>query len=152
MQPLTCSARLSTKQVETHSIFEGLFRAYGLPQAIRTDHGAPFATPACCRLSALSMRWITLGIRHQRMEPGRPEQHGAHERMDHTQKAEATRPPEQNQAVQQALFNRFWVEDNEERPRTRLQTLRLQKVSPMLPVYVVIDVPGCYNGSLVRQP
>jgi putative transposase len=70
---LGCTARLSTQQVEAQPVFERLFREYGLPEAIRTDHGAPFATPAFCGLSKLSVWWITLGIRHQRLEPGRPE-------------------------------------------------------------------------------
>jgi putative transposase len=64
--------------------------------------------------------WIKLGIRHQRIEPGRPEQNGAHERMHRTLKAEATRPPEQHQAAQQARFDRFCAEYNEERPHEAL--------------------------------
>jgi putative transposase len=117
---LSCAARLSTKQVEARPIFERLCQEYGLPEAIRTDNGAPFATPACCGLSQLSVWWITLGIRHQRMAPGRPEQNGAHERMHRTLKAEATRPPERHQAAQQARFDRFCRESNEERPHEAL--------------------------------
>jgi putative transposase len=117
---LGCTARLSTKQVEAQPVFERLFREYGLPQAIRTDNGAPFATPAFCGLSKLSVGWIKLGIRHQRIEPGRPEQNGRHERMHRTLKAEATRPPEHNQATQQARFDRFCREYNHERPHEAL--------------------------------
>jgi putative transposase len=117
---LGCSARLSTKQVEAQPIFERLFREYGLPGAIRTDNGAPFATPAFCGLSKLSVWWIKLGIRHQRIEPGRPEQNGRHERMHRTLKAEATRPPERNQTAQQARFDRFCQEYNHERPHEAL--------------------------------
>lgn len=118
---LACAARLSTKQVEARPIFASLFREYGLPEAIRTDNGAPFATPALCGLSKLSVWWIKLGIRHQRIEPGRPEQNGAHERMHRTLKAEATRPPEQNQKAQQERFDRFCAEYNQERPHEALQ-------------------------------
>jgi putative transposase len=117
---LSCAARLSTKQVEAHPIFERLFQEYGLPEAIRTDNGAPFATPAFCGLSKLSVWWIKLGIRHQRIAPGRPEQNGAHERMHRTLKAEATRPPERHQGAQQARFDRFCREYNEERPHEAL--------------------------------
>jgi putative transposase len=113
---LGCAARLSTTQVEAQPIFERLFHEYGVPGAIRTDNGAPFATPAFCGLSKLSVWWIKLGIRHQRIEPGRPEQNGRHERMHRTLKAEATRPPERNQAAQQARFDRFCQEYNHERP------------------------------------
>ena len=114
------SARLSTKQVEARPICERLFQDYGLPDAIRTDNGPPFATPAFCGLSKLSVWWITLGIRHQRIEPGRPEQNGAHERLHRTLKAEATRPPEHNQVAPQARFDRFRREYNDERPHAAL--------------------------------
>jgi putative transposase len=113
---LGCTAWLSTTQVEAQPIFERLFRAYGLPGAIRPDHGAPCATPACCGLSKLRVGWIKLGIRPQRLEPGRPEQTGSHERLPRTLKAEATRPPERNQATQQARVDRFCRESNHERP------------------------------------
>src|SRR5918996_3612800 len=117
---LGCTARLSTKPVEAQPVFERLFRAYGLPEAIRTDNGAPLATPAFCGLSKLRVWWIKLGIRHQRIEPGRPAQKGRHERMHRPLKAEATRPPERNQATQQARFDRFCREYNHERPHEAL--------------------------------
>jgi putative transposase len=117
---LGCAARLSTKQVEAQPIFERLFHEDGRPGAMRTDHGAPCATPAFCGLSKLSVWWITLDIRHQRIEPGRPEQNGRHERMHRTLNAEATRPPERNQATQQARFDRFCREYNHERPHEAL--------------------------------
>jgi putative transposase len=117
---LSCSARLSTKQVEARPLFERLFREYGLPDAIRTDNGAPFATPAFCGRSKLSVWWLKLGIRHQRIEPGRPEQNGRHGRMHRPLKAEATRPPEHHQSAQQARFDRFCREYNEERPHDAL--------------------------------
>lgn len=117
---LGCSARLSTKQVEARPIFEQLFQRYGLPEAVRTDNGAPFATPAFCGLSKLSVWWIKLGIQHQRIEPGRPEQNGAHERMHRTLKAETTRPPEQSQKAQQRRFDTFCHIYNDERPHEAL--------------------------------
>jgi transposase InsO family protein len=86
---LSCSAQLSTKPVEARPIFERLLHAYGLPEAICIDHGAPFATPACCGLSQLSVWWIKLG-RHYCIISGRPEHNGAHERMHRTLQAEAT--------------------------------------------------------------
>jgi putative transposase len=117
---LGCTARRSTKPVEAQPVFARLCREYGLPEAIRPDNGAPFATPAVCGLSKLSVWWLTLGIRHQRLEPGRPEPNGRHERMHRTLNAEATRPPEQNQAAQQARFDRFCREYNHERPHEAL--------------------------------
>ncbi len=117
---LACTARLSVKQTEARPVFEQLFRTQGLPRAIRTDNGAPFATPALCGLSKLSVWWIKLGIRHHRIEPGRPEQNGAHERMHRTLKAETTRPPERNQEQQQKRFDTFCREYNAERPHEAL--------------------------------
>jgi hypothetical protein len=117
---LGCTARLSTRQVEAQPVFERLCREYGRPEAIRTDNGAPFATPAFCGLSTRSVWWITLGIRHQRIEPGRPEQHGRHERLHRPLKAAATRPPEQHQAAQQARVDRCCREYHPERPHEAL--------------------------------
>jgi len=121
---LACAARYSVKQAEAQPIFEDLFRTYGLPEAIRTDNGAPFASPAFCGLSKLSVWWIKLGIRHDRIEPRRPEQNGAHERMHRTLKAEATRPPGANLSAQQLQLDRFRAEYNEERPHEGIQMRR----------------------------
>jgi putative transposase len=118
---LGCSARLSTQQVEAQPIFARLFRESGVPGAMRTDNGAPFATPACCGLAKLSVRWIKLGIRHQRIAPGRPAPHGRHERLHRTLQAEATRPPERNQTAPQARVERFCQAYNHERPHEALR-------------------------------
>jgi Magnesium chelatase, subunit ChlI/Integrase core domain len=130
-----------------------LFQEYGLPEAIRTDNGPPFATPAFCGLSKLSMWWIKLGIHHQRIAPGRPEQNGAHERRHRTLKAEATRPLERHQSAQQARFDRFCHEYNEERPyealafRTPASIYRLSP-RPMPAKLLTPAYPGHY---LVRR-
>ena len=129
---LTCTARLSVKQAEARPVFEHLFREYGLPRAIRTDNGAPFATPALCGLSRLSVWWIKLGIQHQRIEPGRPEQNGAHERMHRTLKAEATRPPERNQQQQQTRLVPSAASTTRS-ARTRRWGRRPRRHSPTLP-------------------
>jgi putative transposase len=113
---LGCTARLSATPVEAQPVFARLFREYGRPEAVRTDHGAPVAPPAFCGLSKLSVWWSTLGSRHQRIEPGRPEQHGRPERLPRPLTAEATRPPERNHATPQARFDRFCREYNHEPP------------------------------------
>ena len=41
---LACHGVLSTQTVNARPVFERAFRAYGLPVAIRTDNGVPFAT------------------------------------------------------------------------------------------------------------
>lgn len=100
--------------------FERLFHEYGLPRAIHTDNGVPFATQALCGLSRLSVWWIKLGIGHARIEPGQPQQDRAHERMHKTLKAETARPPERDTASQQTRFDSWRVEFNEDRPHEAL--------------------------------
>jgi transposase InsO family protein len=74
-------------------VLEWAFRTYGLPRAIRSDNGVPFATTGIHGLSQLNVWWMRLGIQHQRIHPGRPQQNGAHERMHRTLKRGAIRPP-----------------------------------------------------------
>jgi transposase InsO family protein len=73
------------------AVFESAFREFGLPDAIRTDNGPPFSTLAAGGLSRLAVWWIRLGIRPERILPGRPDQNGRHERMHSTLKAETAR-------------------------------------------------------------
>ena len=113
---LACKGLHSTENAGVQEVFEQLFREYGLPRAILTDNGAPFATVALHRLSRLSVWWIKLGIQPLLIMPGHPEQNGRHERMHRTLKAEATRPPRADMRSQQRAFNRFQLEYNTERP------------------------------------
>ena len=117
---LACVSRTSTATEGAQPVFQRLFAEYGLPLAIRTDNGAPFATPALGGLSRLSVWWIKLGIEHQRIEPGHPEQNGRHERMHRTLKAETTRPPAADDPSQQARFDGWRAEFNTERPHEAL--------------------------------
>jgi transposase InsO family protein len=63
------------------AICDAAMREYGLPERIRTDNGIPFATTSVRGLSRLSVKWMKLGITHERIEPGEPQQNGRHERM-----------------------------------------------------------------------
>jgi putative transposase len=117
---LTCRGLLSTKGVGVKPFFERAFREYGLPLAIRTDNGVPFATTGIHGLSQLNVWWMRLGIQHQRIHPGRPQQNGAHERMHRTLKRAAIRPPRANAAAQQRAFDAFRREYNVERPHEYL--------------------------------
>lgn len=110
-----------TNTWRVQAIFEAAFREYGLPQAIRTDNGAPFATRALAGLSRLAVWWIKLGIVPERIQAGHPEQNGRHERMHRTLKAEATQPPASNRRQQQQALERFRQEYNEVRPHEALQ-------------------------------
>jgi hypothetical protein len=117
---LRCRAVEKTDEPHVRAIFEAVFREYGLPEAIRTDNGPPFATPAPAGLSRLAMWWVELGIRHERIAPGRPEQNGRHERMHQTLKQETAQPPAANLRQQQQAFIRFEREYNWERPHEAL--------------------------------
>jgi transposase InsO family protein len=117
---LRCQALTSTKTVETRPVVERLFRELGLPRAIRTDNGVPFASTGIHGLCSLNVWWMQLGIAHQRILPSHPEQNGAHERMHRTLKAQTTRPPAANRRAQQRTFDRFRSEYNDERPHEAL--------------------------------
>lgn len=117
---LACQGLPSTKGYGVRRTLEHAFRTYGLPLAIRTDNGVPFATTGIHGLSQLNVWWMRLGIQHQRILPAHPQQNGAHERMHKTLKAEAIRPPRGSLAAQQRVFNSFRTLYNEERPHEHL--------------------------------
>jgi hypothetical protein len=111
----------SVAEAQAWPVFERLFREYGLPEAIRSDNGSPFASArAVARLSQLSVRWVKLGIRLERIEPGHPEQNGRHERMHRTLKQETARPPAASRSAQQERFDQFRGVYNEQRPHEAL--------------------------------
>lgn len=117
---LCTTAFRSTAQKPVIAEFERLFATYGLPERIRSDNGTPFSSQAPGGLSVLSVRWIALGIVLERIEPGHPEQNGAHERMHRTLKQEATQPAEANLTAQQVRLDRFRAEFNYDRPHEAL--------------------------------
>jgi len=118
---LLCEALESTKEEPVIHAFQQLFRERGLPMAIRSDNGLPFASPnGLYNLSRLSVWWLRLGIAIERIKPGRPQQNGRHERMHLTLKKEATRPPGANSLQQQATFDAFLHAFNTERPHEAL--------------------------------
>ena len=105
---LLCEALDSTKEVPVIEAFQQLFRERGLPVAIRSDNGLPFASPnGLYNLSRLSVWWLRLGIAIERIQPGHPQQNGRHERMHLTLKKEATKSAAVNFLQQQARFDRF---------------------------------------------
>jgi transposase InsO family protein len=118
---LLCEALESTREAPAITAFERLFRDRGLPLAIRSDNGVPFASPnALFNLSKLSVWWLRLGLAIERIKPGHPQQNGRHERMHLTLKKEATRPPGANSLQQQDRFDAFVQEFNLERPHEAL--------------------------------
>ena len=118
---LLCEALDSVRESSAIQAFQHLFAERGLPNAIRSDNGVPFASPnALFNLSKLSVWWLRLGIAIERIKPGNPQQNGRHERMHLTLKKETTRPPNMNSLQQQARFDQFVSELNTERPHEAL--------------------------------
>lgn len=136
---LLCEALDSTREELAFTAFERLFQERGLPGAIRSDNGVPFASAnALFNLSKLSVWWLRLGIGIERIKPGKPQQNGRHERMHLTLKKEATRPPGANSLQQQARFNDFVEEFNAERPH--------QAIGMKCPAELYTPSPRPYHG------
>ncbi len=134
-----CEALASTQATFAFRVFERIFKDFGLPQAIRTDNGSPFASPnSLFGLSRLSVWWLRLGISIERIRPGHPQQNGRHERMHLTLKKEATKPAAKNLLQQQERFDRFLDEFNHERPH---QALDMQ-----YPAERYLNSPRPYKG------
>ena len=105
---IACDALSTTQEIYAFTVFERAFRDCGLPRALRTDNGVPFASPnALYGLSRRAVWWLRLGITLERIRPGHPEQNGRHERMHLTLKREATKPAVANVLHQQARFDAF---------------------------------------------
>src|SRR6266542_812898 len=118
---LRCQAVEKTDTARVQAIFEAAFREYGLPHAIRTDNGTPFASTGLAGLSRLAVWWIKLGIVPERIAAGHPEQNGRHERLHRTLKQEVATPPAKDRRAQQRALGRFRREYNQVRPHEALQ-------------------------------
>jgi transposase InsO family protein len=117
---LCCEALARPTGAAVRVAMERVFREYGLPRAIRSDNGAPFAGSGVLGLSALAVWWLKLGIVPERIAPGKPQQNGRHERMHRTLKAETATPPGASLAAQRQRFGAFRSEYNEQRPHEAL--------------------------------
>ena len=119
---LGCEGQAAIATEGARATFERLFREFGLPDRIGSDNGSPFGSTGIGGLSRLSVWWLKLGIRFERIEPGHPEQNGRHERMHRTLKEEAIprHPPAPDLPRQQAEFDRFRAEFNQDRPHEAL--------------------------------
>src|SRR5437763_1679665 len=118
---LTCEALLTTQEKFAFTVFDRLFQERGLPANIRSDNGVPFASAhALFNLSKLAVWWLRLGIGIERIKPGHPQQNGRHERMHLTLKKEATKPAAANVLQQQARFDAWVAQYNQERPHQAL--------------------------------
>jgi putative transposase len=116
---ISLGATPNTRAEEARPLFEKAFDAYGLPDAIRSDNGPPFASTGVTGLTALSVWWAKLGIMHERIDPGQPQQNGRHERF-HRTLLEAMQPVSAGRAAQEARFEAFMRDYNEVRPHEAL--------------------------------
>jgi putative transposase len=117
---LRCQAVRRGDAAHVRPLFEAAFREYGVPRALRTDNGPPFASTGVGRLSPLGVWWIKLGIQRELIAPGHPEQNGRHERFHLTLAQETAQPPQANLRAQQQCFDRFRQVFNEQRPHEAL--------------------------------
>ncbi len=120
---LACTGLPSVRTEHAKPVFVRLFREYGLPDAIRSDNGPPFASTGIHGLCALNVWWMKLGIVHQRTHPGSPQENGQHERMHRELKKDTTNPPEKDMKRQQRRFNRYRAVYNQERPHEGIDGL-----------------------------
>src|ERR1700686_2161883 len=150
---LRCQTVEKTDTARVQAIFEAAFREYGMPQAIRTDNGPPFASRAVAGLSRLTVWWIQLGIEHERIAGGHPEQNARHERMHRTLKQETAQPPAANPREQQRTLDRFRQEFNELRPHEALemQTPAAIYQPSARPFPASLPEPDYPKGMLVRS-
>ena len=138
---LGCDAMVAISDEEARESCEEIFRRYGLPKAMRSDNGVPFASTGLANLTKLSAYWLQLGIELERIRPAHPEENGQHERMHRTLKFETTRPPRTNLLQQQERFDEFVEEFNTERPHEALGMKRPAQVYKASPRKMPAVVP-----------
>jgi putative transposase len=153
---LCCDGYLSTEAEGVRTSLVRVFREYGMPAAIRSDNGTPFASTGIGRLTRLGVWLVSLGIIRQLIEPARPDQNGKHERMHRTLKRATTRPPAANLRRQQTLFTTFRQEFNEERPHEGIGMKRPAEVHrpsprPYPETIPPIEYPGHYEVRRVSR-
>ena len=101
-------------------IFDAAFREFGVPKIVRSDNGPPFASNGVAGLSRLAVRLIKAGITPERIDLGKPQQNGRHERLHLTVKTDTASPPAATVRAQQRRFDSFRRLFNEERPHEAL--------------------------------
>ena len=117
---LGCKALEGPRYEPTRKCMESIFREYGLPDAIRSDNGIPFAGKSIGGLSRLMIWWILLGIIPERIRKGCPQENGRHERMHRTLKSDVLNPVAGNLREQQKAFDLYRYDYNHERPHESL--------------------------------
>jgi transposase InsO family protein len=137
---LACHLVKATSTKEVWPVFVRCFREYGLPRRLRSDNGTPFASPGLASLSPLSVKLIRLGIRPERIAPGKPQQNGMLERFHLTLELEALSPPARTARRQQRALDQFRRRFNHVRPHEAL--------GDRTPADVYVPSPRPYPGHL----
>jgi transposase InsO family protein len=153
---LRCYGLSDTKGSQAWPIIVGAFREFGMPKVFRTDNGNPFASVSATGLSRIAVSLIKLGIIPERTDPGCPQQNGRHERMHRTLKAEAIYPPSSTMKAQQARFDAWRNEYNEERPHEALgmatpSSVYASSPRPFPERMPEFEYPSSMNTRKVRQ-
>lgn len=117
---LCCQHLDSTRSERVRAVMERVFCEYGMPERMRSDNGAPFASTGACGLTELSVWWIELGLIWERIAPGRPQQNGRHERMHRSLREWAMNPPAATMRQQQRRLEQFREYFNQQRPHEGL--------------------------------
>lgn len=137
---LACDAFPSISGQDVRKTLIHLFRKHGLPKAIKSDNGSPFATRGLAGLSRLAVWWIKLGIIPERIKPGAPQENGRHERMHLTMKQEVAMPPKESMILQQRALDAFQNEYNHDRPHEGIESQR--------PAWIYTQSPRAYPEQL----
>ncbi len=134
---IRCQALANTAGQNAWPYFVGAFQEFGLPDCIRSDNGSPFANASITGLTHLSLKLLKLGILLERIDPGKPQQNGTHERMHRTLKEEAASPASPQMTAQQHRFDAWRQIYTHERPH---EALKMQTPA------------SCYQASLRPYP
>jgi putative transposase len=116
---LRCEAMEEPNGRAVQRVCDSAFLEYGLPNVLRSDNGPPFASTAAGGLTRLNVWWLRLGVRLERIEPGKPQQNGRQERL-HLTLEEVTAPPRRNLSSQQRALDLWRKQYNEVRPHQAL--------------------------------
>lgn len=137
--------------------FDNLFKRYGLPEIIRSDNGPPFANAqSLLGLTKLSVWWMSLGIKLDRIDPGSPSQNGAHERMHRDMACELEGQIDGNLKYHQKVFDDWQKEYNEERPHESLnmKTPSSRYAKSLIqyePEFIEFEYPGNFKDRIVSN-
>lgn len=140
---IRCQAVAGCDEAHVWPVLEAAFREYGLPRTLRSDNGPPFASRAVGGLSRFAVKLIKAGVLPERIDPGKPQQNGRHERLHLTLKQETAAPPARSLAAQIDRFERFREIYNGERPHEALGQIP--------PARIYLPSPRCFDGIL-RAP